>query len=423
MINSAPLARFRPLGDGRLLRPLYADYAFANLTNTVEFLLSGEVRPPLLPADCFAGRYPRPQKVVLILIDAFGWEAWQAHWHRFRATRRVVADGTLTPLSALFPSTTAASISTLHLGVLPSAHALYEWNVYIPAYGEVIQSLAFSPLGRHAQDSCVQRGFDPQQLLAVHATAHQRLAAHGVRSLVFAHRSYASSAYNRLVCAGADIIAHHSLAEGLVQLKEALLSTSGKAWLNFYWAGIDTTAHVYGPGGSYHSAEIASFWHTLDAIFADVTSPDTLYLFTADHGHLYARAEETVFLNERLPQLADWLEVSPTGKRIYPNGSPRDVFLHVKAAHRADALALLRGALSDLALIMPVETAIAEGLFGEHPVGQKLRARLGDILILPYPGTFIWWREPRVIGNTFNGHHGGLAPAELFTAIGAVAAL
>jgi hypothetical protein len=420
MIHSAPLRRFAPLGDGRLLRPIYADYAFANIPRTVEFLLTGAPTAGLLPAACFGGRYPRPQKVVLFLIDAFGWECWMAHHERFRTTRRVVEQGTLTPISALFPTTTTAAVTTLHLGVLPAAHALYEWNIYIPAYGEVIQSLAFCPLGRHPQDALLARGCDPRELIAVHATTHQRLAAHGVRSLAFAHRSYAGSAYNRMVSNGAEIVAHHSLAEGLVDLKEALQGTQGKAWLNFYWAGIDTTAHVHGPASSHHVAEIASFWHTFDAVFADVASPDTLYLFTADHGHVRARAEDTYFLNEHLPQLVPWLRISPTGKRIYPNGSPRDVFLHVAAAHRGEALALLRRALGATALVMPVDEAIAEGLFGGVPVGDELRRRLGDIVILPYLGSFVWWREPGVIGNTFHGHHGGLSREELVTAIGAI---
>jgi hypothetical protein len=423
MINEAPLARFRPLGDGRLLRPIYADYAFANIPSTVEFLLTGEARLPLLPADCFGGVYSRPQKLVLILIDAFGWEFWQAYQHRFRATRSVVENGTLTPISALFPSTTSAAISTLHLGVLPSAHALYEWNIYIPDYGEVIQSLAFCPLGRHAQDACLRRGFDPGKLLAIATTLHQRLAKHAVRSLCFAHRSYADSAYNRMVSAGAEVVAHHSLAEGLVQLKEALLATPGKALFNFYWAGIDTTAHVHGPASSRHVAEIASFWHTFDAVFEEVASPDTLYLFTADHGHVRGRAEDTFHLNEQLPQLPQCLGVSPTGNRIYPNGSPRDVFLHVKAERRQHVLSLLQHALADMALVLPIDMAVAEGLFGEPPVGRELRRRLGDILILPYLANFIWWREPHVIGNPFHGHHGGLSREELVTAIGAVAAL
>ena len=423
MINGAPLQRFRPLGDGPLLRPIYADYAFANLPATVEFLLTGEQRAPLLPADCFGGRYPAPHKVVLILIDAFAWECWQAHHPHYRAMRRVVERGTLTPISALFPSTTTASIATLHLGVLPSEHALYEWNIYIPAYGEVIQSLAFCPLGRHRQDDCLQRGFAPERLLAVHETVHQRLAKRGVRSLSFAHRSYANAAFNRMVHAGAEIVSHQSLAEGLVQLKEALLATPDKAWFNFYWAGIDTMAHIYGPGSSYHAAEIASFWRTFDAVFADVASPDTLYIFTADHGHVGARAEATFYLNEQLPELAECLARSPTGAPIYPNGSPRDVFLHVKRERREEVLSLLNRALGDAAVVLPIDAALREGLFGAEPVGGELRSRLGDMVILPHLGTFVWWREPGVMWNPFHGHHGGLSHEELVTVIGAVDAL
>ena len=40
MINEAPLARFAPLAGG-LLKPIYADYAFANIANTIEHLLTG----------------------------------------------------------------------------------------------------------------------------------------------------------------------------------------------------------------------------------------------------------------------------------------------------------------------------------------------------------------------------------------------
>ena len=139
-----PLARFEPLGEA-LLKPIYADYSFANIPTTIHYLLTGEQLGPLLPADCFGGSYPRPEKIVLFFIDAFGWQSWQQHLERFTITRRVAHEGVLTPISALFPSTTSASVSTMNFGVLPAVHALYEWNVYIPAYGEVIQTLPFTP--------------------------------------------------------------------------------------------------------------------------------------------------------------------------------------------------------------------------------------------------------------------------------------
>lgn len=422
MLNDAPLTRFAPLAGG-LVKPVYADYSFANISATIEFLLTGDRRGALLPPDCFGGRYPSPQKVVYIFVDSFGWQFWQQYANAFRTTRRVIDTGTLTPISALFPSTTSASVSTLHLGVLPAEHALYEWNIYIPAYGEVIQSLAFCPLGVRTQDACLQQGYDPAHMLAVSETMHQRLARHGVRSLQLANRAYASSAYNRIVSAGAEVIRHGTLAEGLVQLKEALLATPGKACLGFYWAAIDTIAHIHGPGSSFHAAEIANFWHTFDAIFSDVASPDTLYLFTADHGHVWADRSETIYINERIPELADCLPVSPTGNPIYPNGSPRDVFLHVRPERRQHALDLLHRHLDEVALIMPMDDALAAGLFGPASVSPELRRRLGDILVLPYLGHFVWWREPRRMANHFYGHHGGLSPEEVITVVGAIDSL
>jgi hypothetical protein len=42
-----------------------------------------------------------------------------------------------------------------------------------------------------------------------------------------------------------------------------------------------------------------------------------------------------------VPALKDSLPVSPTGNPIYPNGSPRDVFLHLRPERKAEAVALL----------------------------------------------------------------------------------
>lgn len=419
MINDGPLARFVPLADG-LVKPIYADYSFANIADTIEHLLTGNTRGPLLPSDCFGGSYPKPQKVVLFFIDSFGWEFWQQHGRSFRTTRRVMDRGVLTPISALFPSTTSASVSTLNLGVLPSVHALYEWNIYIPVYGEVIQSLAFCPLGRHAQDACLTKGYDPAKLVETHETMHQRLARAGVPSIQFSHQSYADSASNAIISNGARVIKHATPGEAFVQMNEALARISGKALLSFYWATIDTVAHVYGPGSSQHEAAIASFWGTLDDAFSGAASPDTLYLFTADHGHVGADAGDTIHINERVPELATCLPVSPTGNPIYPNGSPRDVFLHVQPERRSEALALLHRHFDDVALVLPMEQALEQGLFGPQPVCDELRLRLGDILILPYLGHFIWWREKGVMANHFHGHHGGLSAEEMITVIGAI---
>jgi hypothetical protein len=422
MINDMPLSRFQPFGSA-LLKPIYNDYSFGNIPNTIHYLLTSEQLGPLLPADCFGGAYPSPEKIVLFFIDSFGWQFWLDHHERFPAMRRVTEDGVLTPISALFPSTTSASVTTMCMGVLPAVHALYEWNIYIPAYGEVIQCLPFRPLGSDKKEACLAKGYDPADMLAVRETIHQRLARHGVRSIQFANLAYVDSSYNRMVNAGAEVIRHATLAEMLVQVREALDAVKGKAFLGTYWASIDSIAHLYGPGTPYHAAEIAGFWQTFEAVLGGVRAENALFLFIADHGQVRGVAAETVALNERLPWLRDCLAPAPNGSPILPNGSPRDVFLHVRPERRAEVLGALSDLLAGVAAVMPMEHALREGLFGPEPVSAELRARLGDVLILPYDGQFVWWREPGVLENRFNGHHGGLAAPELITAFGAAGAL
>ena len=133
----------------------------------------------------------------------------------------------------------------MNLGVLPAAHALYEWNIYIPAYGEVIQSLAFCPLGRHPQDACVTKGYDP----GASCSRCTRPCISGSASMACARSSSRTAAMRarpttRVASAGAEIVRHSTLAEGLVQLKDTLAATTGKALLSFYWAAIDAIAHI-----------------------------------------------------------------------------------------------------------------------------------------------------------------------------------
>jgi hypothetical protein len=419
MINETPLARFEPLGSA-LLKPIYADYSFGNIASTIHFLLTGERTGPLLPEDCFGGGYPRPEKVVLFFIDAFGWRSWQAHSRRSETMHKVIEYGVLTPISAIFPSTTSASVTTLNLGVLPAEHGLYEWNVYIPAYGEVIQTLPFTPVGSHTRELCLRKGYDPAALFAMSETLHEKLARRGVKSFQFAHRNHSDSSYNRMICRGAEVIGHNTLAEAMVQLKEAVETVKGKAWFNFYWASIDSIAHQYGPGSQYQDAEIAAFWSAFDTILGGMKSEKTLFLFTADHDQVLAKGENNIFLNERIPALAEILPRSPTGNLIYPNGSPRDLFLHVMPERREEALALIKAEFAGIAEILTIDEAVGLGLFGPSPVSAELRRRLGDILILPHDGYFISWREPGLMENRFLGHHGGLARAELISVFGAL---
>ena len=90
----------------------------------------------------------------------------------------------------------------------------------------------------------------------------------------------------------------------------------------------------------------------------------------------------------------------------------------MRPERREWALDLLRTELAEIAHVMTIDEALDAGLFGPQPVSEELRRRLGDILILPRLGHFVWWRERGIMANHFYGHHGGLTPEEVITVLG-----
>jgi hypothetical protein len=79
--------------------------------------------------------------------------------------------------------------------------------------------------------------------------------------------------------------------------------------------------------------------------------------------------------------------------------------------------------LAGVAEVLTSEEALALGLYGPPPYHPEFRRRLGDLLILPYAGRYVWWHEPDEYENVFFGHHGGLATDELTSVLAATTEL
>jgi predicted AlkP superfamily pyrophosphatase or phosphodiesterase len=180
----------------------------------------------------------RHERVGVVLLDAFGRRFLQRHaGHPF--LRRL----DITELSAQFPSTTTAHVTTMHTGRPVGDHGLYEWNVYEPALDAIVTPLLFSFAGDHERDTLRATGLDPAVLVAGD-TLYQRLAAAGVRSTVLHPAAFSPSTFDRVATAGARLIPFGTLRDGVAAFFEAL-AEPGYAYL--YWDAIDAAGHVHGP--------------------------------------------------------------------------------------------------------------------------------------------------------------------------------
>jgi hypothetical protein len=104
---------------------------------------------------------------------------------------------------------------------------------------------------------------------------------------------------------------------------------------------------------------------------------DCTLLVTADHSHITVAPEDMVTLPEELAECLEYANIGVHGKG-------RHAFLHLRSGRRQDFEARwseqLR--LRESFLLLTVEDASAEGLFGPEPPRAVVRPRLGDLVAI-----------------------------------------
>jgi hypothetical protein len=388
--------------------PRHDGAGFAALPQTVARLLgAGEGGVAL------DGLPDRAQRVVLVLLDAFGWRFFMRHGdhpllQRFDA---------VVPLTTQFPSTTTAHITTLHSGAALGEHGLYEWNVYEPSLDALITPLLFCYAGDAARDTLLRAGVDPGILRPPAPTLYEALAQVGVASHVFGPASFTPSTYDGVLTRGAVAHPVAELPVGLQSLAATLRAEPGLVYAYLYWDRVDYVGHQHGPSSPQFAAEAQ---RSLDALDAGLRAlPEgTVVLLAADHGQVDVDPATTVYVNEAWPGIVDLLARGSRGRPLVPAGSARDLFLHCRPDAIDEVVDGLERLLGERATVHRVADVVAAGWLGA--VGERLRARLADVCVLPAPGETVWWRERHRFDMRFRGHHGGLAEEEARTQVAAL---
>jgi Type I phosphodiesterase / nucleotide pyrophosphatase len=400
-----------------VLIPAYGERCFADLPATVERLLgAGDGRGGLAPD--VLGRFDRRwERVLLVLLDAFGWTAAERHaGHPF--LRRASVEGAIARITSQFPSTTAAHATTIHTGLPLGASGVYEWFQHEPALAAVIAPLLFSFAGDAEAETLLAAGFEPAQLFPVE-TVYQRLAAAGVESRTVQPAAFAGNVVSRWLGRGAQSRPFTTLAQFEAELRAAVTASGGR-YVYAYLDDVDTAGHLHGPASAEADAAATAALDALERLAAaGPRSGDTLLLVCADHGQVPVDPAATVFVNAAWPGIAAHLRPGRDGRPLAPAGSARDLFLHAAPGRIGELVAGLQRVVGDRATVHRTADLIDAGLFGD--AGEPLLTRVGDVVVLPAPGESVWWLEPGRFEMRFRGHHGGATPDEMHVPLVAVA--
>ncbi len=401
--------------DGRIF-PAYGDRCFGAVPDTVRSILDAGGRRPL-PEDVLAGVDTDVSTVVLVLVDGYGLDAWKRDRDRVETVGRLTERGTVTPLTTIYPSETAAAITTLETGRLPCEHGRIGWNVFEPetdrtfrAFDGRVKSDTSGTTPSAAVRPDDDHGYAPESELPGEGIypdlAERGIDAHRLQPFEEQDPGVTQHTYDGLSAFGAE-------------LTRAVEESDDPAYVYGYLPDVDKVAHEVG-------TESDAFDRTVTAVFEQVssavaaldpeTAAETLVLVTADHGHVDTDPGRNVDLDER-PALIDALRRHGDGQPVRTAGNPRNVHLHLR-----ESPAVAREALADLdALTTTREAALDRALFGDREPSERFRRRCGDLVLTHRDlGTWFGAVEPGKLEMV--GMHGGLHPEEMLVPFAAARA-
>ncbi len=305
-------------------------------------------------------------KVALILIDGMG--------ENIYSKSVGLRDANHYTITSIFPSTTAAALTTFLTGLSPREHGILEFRMYYEICGKIIKTLPFSPVDSYENDSLIKEECSPEQLFSL-PTIFSKLHNEGISSCGLLRGEYWDTFYSKFLFDHARRVPYNSIKHAF-----NILPKLEEDFIFLYLDYLDNIEHHFGP---YSPQSIRFLNHILMEIenFRKRAKNRTI-LVTADHGLMHIQKKRFM----QVPHITDKI-----------GGSPRDVFVYTQINEKYEAIASL-----------PKTTLLQDDLLGPGNAHPALHLRIPERVLLPPEGETLWYQPFQG-----KGLHGGLSKDEM----------
>ncbi|MHA1776308.1 MAG: alkaline phosphatase family protein [Promethearchaeota archaeon] len=336
--------------------------------------------------------------VVLIVIDGLGYNYLlkQDKNSNFRRYLR----GSMT---SVFPSTTAAAMTSYYSGVAPLNHGVPAWFTYLREMGVVSTILLMNIRGFRTpllyNDLVATDIFDFPSFAAKLPCASASLFPKPIFRTPYS--SYAVRKSRELKYRSKNI------KNFFKTMLKTLTSKNSPAYLLSYWPDFDSHSHIYG----IHSEKTQQQFEALDFEFGRFVDkvkekvPAVRIILTADHGLVDTPDDRTLWLHD-YPELRSMLTLPIVGEGRVP-------FLYVRPRTISAFEQYMNRHFSDFGELWPLDRALKEGIFGLYEPHPRFIERVGDYLLF-MKDNYVF-RE-RLLGESKEkmiGNHGGWSKDEM----------
>ena len=400
------------LGD-KLISPRYKSQSIANIPATVGKLLGVNrgYSSPSLDNEILTNLGDDIERVVLLVVDGMGFNRLQRQLkENDSGFNEILANygQVFSPITSVSPSTTCVATSVLlSNGATAAEMGMLGYSFLLPQLALVANMLfwlpAYKPTARIAE--LTDWGIKPEDFLPNLSMA-QTLSAAKIPMRVMMPDIYKNSPLSRMQLRGAEVDGYVGDTDMWLKLSTWLSETAyQKAYAYAYNPVFDTLSHRDTADAPIWDALWQEFNFQLKRFINSLTSEQrhkTLFLITADHGHVATPLDKRIIIEEH-PFLLD-------NSIMMPGGEPRQMYLYAQNGKKDALLNYAQENLSSF-LALDAQEALELGLYGDiakmHPDTPR---RLGDVVLISLDSSYLW---PKVVNRKLLSKHGGLLADEM----------
>lgn len=375
-------------------KPNYKSGSIVNLMASIKAALGGKSDYQPLEGFDLADK-----NIILIIIDGLGYEYLLKH-----GRGSFLRQNLKRKIASVFPSTTAAAMTSYSTGLAPGEHAITGWFMFLKEIGAIVKILPFST---RAGDFKLEAGKIKYKDIFNEKSFFANLKA---ASTVILHQDYFNSEHSRLNYRGAKRLPFTNFNGFFKQIDRASQANKRRKFIFAYWPKLDSLCHKKGTD----SLEAKNHFHALDKkikkLAASLKRKNTAIIVSADHGLIDTKEKDKIIELKNHPKFVATLAMPLTGE-------PRAVYCYVRPGKVKQFESYVRTEFKKCCKLYKSEDLIKNNFFGLSEPNEKLKDRIGDYVLIMKENYIM---KDFVLGEKQKihfGNHGGMSLEEMFVPV------
>ncbi len=371
--------------------PQYTQGNIVNLMSSVQHGFGAHSPYPLLD-KAITEEIQHAKTVLLCVIDGLGYDSVMK-----LGPKSFLRQHCVQRLSTVFPSTTAAAVTTFMTGLSPKEHGITGWFMNLQELGAVVAILPFVTRNKDPIDLGKKKlVFCPNIFDTLNAKTHIILKKH-----------LQASPYNRYLSGKATFWGYNNLRGFFRQARRIVNAPSKKRqYVYMYWPEFDNFSHHLGKNHPTTQRHLRDIDKAVAHFAKQLEGTGTLLLLTADHGQMVTTLKKTIIINKH-PLLKECLTTPLCGE-------PRAAFCYVHPQKASQFEKYVRHHFRDYCTLHRASELAKQGYFGLGKEHLRFAQRIGDYILLAKENYVFVDFLPGEVKDFHVGNHGGVSEEEMY---------